>query len=183
MQKRFVKALLVCIALCSILAVSYAKLPPAAKILPPGFILTSEKDIAGTTMIITARKDNDNFPKHFTDLGISLEISWTMQPMADQVMKIMAGQPEAPAGMGPGPLIREEPCGKQNFQGGFYICRKIITRSEDPGVSSTLETWRVSWTGKAEGGLVNVNINNYYGSKGSALGLIQSIIPKLSGSK
>ena len=41
------------------------------------------------------------------------------------------------------------------------------------------QTMNVGWQGKDAGGLVLISINNFYGSKETAIGWIDPIIPKI----
>ena len=41
-------------------------------------------------------------------------------------------------------------------------------------------TWDVSWAGKGPGGIVGVGVHFLYGSKETAMGWIDSIIPKIT---
>lgn len=159
-----------------------AHLPPAADVLPAGFKIEVERDLGGS-MIIHARKPNENFPKPHMDQGIGLEISWMANPMADQVLEMLASQPEDPAGQNPGSVTREEPCGRTRYRGGVLTCRKVIIPWIGSGKGSDLVTWRIGWTGKAPGGLAGVGINNFYGSKETAMGWIDTIIPKITKEK
>ena len=159
-----------------------AHLPPAAEVLPAGFKVEVERDLGGS-MIIQARKANENFPKPHMDQGIGLEISWMASPMADQVLEMAASQPEDPAGQMPGSATREEPCGRTRYRGGVLSCRKVIIPWIGSGKGPDLVTWRITWTGKAPGGLAGVGINNFYGSKETAMGWIDTIIPKITKEK
>jgi hypothetical protein len=170
------------IALLTVSMAAYAQLPPSATVLPAGFKVETERNLGGS-MIITAKKPNENFPKPHMDQGITLEISWMKQPMADQVLDMLAKQPEDPAGRNPGSATREEPCGRQRYRDGVLSCRKVITPWIGGGSGPDLVTWRISWTGKGSGGLVTVGVNNLYGSKETATGLIDAIKPKITNPK
>jgi hypothetical protein len=159
-------------------AAGYAQLPPAAEILPAGFTLEGENNLGGS-IIIDARKPNNNFPKPHMDQGITLRISWMKQPAADQVLSMVAAQPEDPAGQSPGSATREEPCGKQTYRDGVLLCRKVIIPWIGAGSGPDLETWRINWTGKGQEGLVGVEINNFYGAKEAAMAWIDAIIPRI----
>jgi hypothetical protein len=184
MTRRHVTTLMVLLSVSLMLSMmAYSQLPPSAKILPAGFKVEGEKDFGGSSMIITAKKPNENFPKPHMDQGIGLEISWTKQPMADMVLDMLGKQPEDPAGQIPGSATREEPCGKQRYRDGLLSCRKVITPWIGGGEGSELVTLRIGWTGKGKGGLVSISINNFHGSKETALGWIDSIIPKIAKGK
>jgi hypothetical protein len=173
------------IALITFLAVSvaaYAQLPPSATVLPAGFKVETERNLGGS-MFIYAKKPNENFPKRHMDQGINLEITWTKQPMADRVLGMLAKQPEDPARQIPGSATREEPCGIQRYREGVLSCRKVTIPWIGGGSGPDLVTWRVGWTGKGQDGLVGVSINNLYGSKETAMGWIDSIIPKITNPK
>lgn len=161
----------------------FAKLPPAIKLLPSGFKLITEKDISGTSTFITAKKANQNAPKFLYEPSITLEISWVLQPMVDQVIQMLAAQPEAPAGNGPSPFIKEEPCGKRKAHDGVLTCRKIITSPESTKEGAPATTWCITWTGKGSGGMVTVKISNYYGTQKNAISLVESLVPKVSKGK
>jgi len=156
-----------------------AQLPPAAKVLPAGFKLVDERNLGGT-MIIQATKPNENFPKPHMDQGIKLEIMWQNNPAADQVMEILASQPEDPGGQLPGSATRDEPCGKDRYRGGILKCRKSITPWIGGGTGPDLVTWDVSWAGKGPGGIVGVGVHFFTGSKETAMGWIDAIIPKIT---
>jgi hypothetical protein len=155
-----------------------AQLPPSGNVLPAGFTVVGERNFGGS-MIIDAKKPNEGFPKPHMDQGISLRISWMNQPMAQQVLVMLAQQPEDPAGQIPGSATREEPCGRQTYRDGVLSCRKVIIPWIGGGQGPDLVTWRISWSGKCETGLVGVEVNNFYGSKETAMGWINAIIPKI----
>lgn len=176
---KLMKITITLIALFALSVTAHAQLPPAASLVPPGFKVELEKNL-GSSIHIAAKKPNENFPKPHMDQGIDLEISWMNQPMADQVLEMVANQPQDPAGQIPGSATREEPCGKQRYQGGVLSCRKVITPWIGAGKGPDLMTWRIGWTGKGHGGLVGVSINNFYGAKETAMAWIDSIIPKIT---
>ena len=152
------------------------------KVVPAEFKVDVERSL-GATMIINAKKDNVDFPKPHADLGIELEISWSKNPVPNQILEMLASQPEDKAGQNPGSATREEPCGRQRYQGGVLTCRKVITPWIGGGKGADLMTWRISWAGKTSTGLVGVNINRFYGAKDTAMGWIDSIIPKITKAK
>jgi hypothetical protein len=158
---------------------AYAQLPPSGEVLPAGFKLMDERDLGGT-LIITAVKPNENFPKPHMDQGVTLEISWQNSPMADMILEMAAKQPEDPAGQIPGSATREEPCGIERYRDGVLRCRKVITPWIGGGSGPDLVTWRIGWTGKGGGGLVGIGVNNFYGSKETAIVWIDAIIPKIT---
>jgi hypothetical protein len=94
-----------------------------------------------------------------------------------------AMQPEDPAGRIPGSATREEPCGKQRYREGVLSCRKVIIPWIGGGSGPDLVTWRIGWTGKGSDGLVGIGVNNLYGSKETAMGWIDAIIPKITKTK
>jgi hypothetical protein len=160
---------------------AFAQLPPAAEVLPAGFQLLGERNLGGS-MFIDAKKPNENFPKPHMDQGIKLEIAWTNQPMAAMVLEMAAKQPEDPAGRSPGSATREEPCGRQRYREGVLSCRKVIIPWIGGGSGPDLVTWRIGWTGigPTSTGMVGININNFHGSKETAMGWIDTIIPKIT---
>jgi hypothetical protein len=157
---------------------AFAQLPPSAEVLPTGFKLTLERNLGGS-MIINATKPNVNFPKPHMDQGITLEITWMNQPMAKRMLEMLAAQPEDPAGKIPGMATREEPCGKQRHRDGVLSCRKVIIPWIGGGSGQDLVTWRISWSGASPTGMVGVGLNNFCGSKETAVGWIDAIIPKI----
>ncbi len=159
-----------------------AQLPSSAEILPAGFKVTAERNLGGI-MLITATKPNENFPKPHMDQGANLEISWQVSPMADMILEMAAKQPEDPAGRNPGSAAREEPCGVERHLEGVLKCRKVITPWIGGGSGPDLVTWRIGWTGKGQGGLVSVSLNNFFGAREAAIALIDTIIPKITKSK
>ncbi len=160
-------------------AVALSQLPPGAEVMPAGFKLEGERNLGGS-IIIRGTKPNENFPKPHMDQGIELEISWMNNPAADQVLQMLAGQPEDPGGQMPGSATREEPCGKKRYRGGILTCRKVITPWIGGGAGPDLETWRIGWTGKGQSGLVGVGVNNFCGAKETAMAWIDAIIPKIT---
>jgi hypothetical protein len=173
-----------CTALILLVSVpAAAQLPPGAQLVPPGYKLEGELNLGGS-IIISAKKPNDTFPKPHMDQGITLEITWMNNPAADQILEIAAGQPEDPAGQVAGSATREEPCGNERYRGGVRRCRKVITPWIGSGRGPDLVTWRVAWTGKGQqGGLVGVSVNNYFGSKEAACALLDQVIPKIAQAK
>lgn len=157
----------------------YAQLPPAAEVVPAGFRVTLERDLGGTK-VIEATKPNENFPRAFLDDGIKLQITWQNNPAAEMIVNMLAQQPEEPAGQVPGSSIREEPCGVQPYRDGVLRCRKVIMPYIGSGHADPLVTWRVVWMGKGQGGLLNVSVENYFGSKEAATALIDAVIPKIT---
>jgi hypothetical protein len=158
---------------------TFAQLPPAVEVLPAGFKLTEEVNL-GASIIIRGTKANENFPKPHMDQGIQIEITWMRNPAADQILEMVVKQPEDPAGRNPGSATREEPCGVERYRGGVLRCRKVITPWIGGGSGPDLVTWRLGWTGKGPDGLVGVGVNNFVGSKETALAWIDAIIPKIT---
>jgi hypothetical protein len=152
-----------------------AELPPAALVVPQGFQVIGEKNFGGT-MLIKATKPNDNFPHHHMDVGISLECTWSQNPIGPQIVEIMAQAPEDPVDTTGG--LRDESCGRERHKGGVLSCRKI-TSPPDVGGGSELVTYNIGWVGATSTGLVGVSISHVYGGKSMAVGWIDSIIPKL----
>lgn len=134
-QVRPIAIMIALIAFLTVSVAAYAQLPPSATVLPAGFKVETERNLGGS-MIIYAKKPNENFPKPHMDQGITLEITWTKQPMAKQVLDMLAKQPEDPAGRNPGSATREEPCGRQRYRDGVLSCRKVITPWIGGGSSS-----------------------------------------------
>jgi hypothetical protein len=166
-------------ALFLLSAMVSAQLPPGAEVMPAGFKLVGERNLGGS-IFIEGTKPNENFPKPHMDQGIKLEITWMNNPAADQILQMLAGQPEEPGGQSPGSATREEPCGKKSYRGGILVCRKVITPWIGGGTGPDLVTWRIGWTGKGANGLVGVGINNFCGAKETAIGWIDAIIPKIT---
>lgn len=83
-------------------------------------------------MFINAKKLNENFPKPHMDQGINLDISWTLQPMIEMIMGMLEKQPEDPMSDGPGPGMKNEPCGKQPFQLSVQLYPKLQKISLHP---------------------------------------------------
>lgn len=158
---------------------AFAQLPPAADVVPAGFKVLGEQDLGGTK-VIEANKPNENFPKAFLDDGIKVQITWQNNPAADMIVNMVAQQPEEPAGQVQGSSIREEPCGIQRYRDGVLQCRKIIMPYIGSGHADPLVTWRVAWTGQGHGGLLTISVENLFGSKEAATGLIDAIIPKIT---
>jgi hypothetical protein len=161
---------------------AYAQLPPAGKIVPAGFTAALERNL-GASMIIGAKKDNENFPKPHADPGIELEVSWSKNPMPNRIIEMLAAQPEDKAAQNPGSVTREEPCGRQRYHNGVLTCRKVITPWVGGGAGSALMTWRISWAGTTPTGLVGISVNRFYGTKETAMGWIDSIISKITKAK
>jgi hypothetical protein len=166
-------------AILALSVTAYAQLPPAADVIPAGFTLVLEKDLGGTK-VIEANKPNENFPKAFQDDGIKIQITWMNNPAAEMIVNMLAQQPDEPAGQVAGSSIREEPCGAQRYRDGVLRCRKVIMPYIGSGHADPLVTWRVAWTGKGQGGLLTVSVENYFGSKEAASALIDAVIPKIT---
>jgi hypothetical protein len=171
---------------CAVLlmsSVAFAQLPPAAQVLPQGFKADGEVNL-GATLLIQGTKPNENFPKPHADQGIQLEITWMNNAAVDQILEMLADQPEDPAGRNPGSATREEPCGTERYRGGVRRCRKVITPWIGAGKGPDLVTWRIGWSGKGQkGGLVGVSINNFFGPRETAWAWIDAIIPKIANAK
>lgn len=161
---------------------AFAQLPPGSGVIPAEFKLVGERNF-GATMVIEAKKPNQNFPKPHMDQGIELKISWSQNPLASQVLSMLAQQPEEPAGQVPGSATREEPCGKQRYRDGILTCRKVIIPWIGGGSGPDLVTYRIGWAGKTSTGIVGVSINNLCGSKETGMAWIDSIIPKITKAK
>jgi hypothetical protein len=170
------------VALLLLSTVVLAQLPPPAELLPEGFKVTEDQNLGGS-VIIRGTKPNENFPKPHMDQGIKLEIMWMNNPAADQILEMVAGQPEDPGGQLPGSATREEPCGQERYRQGVLKCRKVITPWIGGGSGPDLVTWSLGWTGKGANGLVGVGVNNFYGSKETAMAWIDAIIPKITKTK
>lgn len=158
-------------------AIVFAQLPPAASLLPPGFKLTGDHNIGGSSIFIDAKKNNDNFPKPHADQGIGLRITWTSNPVSKETLQMVMEAPEEPARRGPGSATRDEPCGKGAHNGGFYTCRRVIIPWIGGGKGPDLVTYRVNW-GDA-GGAMGVEVNSFYGGKEGAIGIIDAVVAKL----
>jgi hypothetical protein len=158
-------------------AAAFAQLPPGAEVVPAGFKLIGENNL-GATVVIEAKKPNENFPKPHMDQGIKLRVTWSKNPLASQILNMLAQAPEDPAQRDPGSAT--EPCGKQRYRDGVLICRKITRPWIGAGSGPDLVTYRISWTGKNSTGLVGTEIDNFCGSKETAAGWIDSIIPKIT---
>ena len=179
MRERGAMLALACAALL-LPAVAVAQLPPAADLVPPGFKLNGERNLGGSA-VVEATRPNDSVPKPHADLGITLEITWMNNPAVDQILELLAAQPEDPAGQSPGSATREEPCGKEDYRGRILTCRKVITPWIGAGKGPDLVMWRLAWTGKGQkGGMVGVSINNFCGSPATARAWIDAIVPKIS---
>jgi hypothetical protein len=160
----------------------YAQIPPSPEVLPAGFKVETESNM-GSTVIIEAKKPNENFPKPHRDQGIGLRITWMKQPVLDQMLEMMATAPEEPAGQIPGSATREEPCGKQRYNNGVLSCRRVIIPWIGGGTGPDLVTLRVGWAGKGLAGLLSVEVNNFSGSKETAIGWIDDVVSKITKSK
>ena len=182
MRKGRMTRLVIASMLMLLSAAAYAQLPPAAEVVPAGFKVAENLDLGGTKLI-KATKPNENFPKPHMDQGISLEITWQNNPAADMILEMAAKQPEEPAGRTPGSATREEPCGIERYRNGVLNCRKVIIPWIGAGKGPDLMTWRLGWIGKGGGGLVGVGINNFHGSKETAMAWIDAIIPKIAKEK
>lgn len=178
-RRRNITLPLIASTLLTLSTALFAQLPPAADVVPAGFKVIGERDLGGTKLI-EANKPNENFPKAFLDDGIKLEITWQNNPAADMIVNMMAQQPDEPAGQVQGSSIREEPCGVQPYRDGVLRCRKVIMPYIGSGHADPLVTWRVVWMGKGQGGLLNVSVENYFGSKEAATALIDAVIPKIT---
>jgi len=163
------------IAFFVVSAAAYAQLPPAAELLPPGFKVLEEKNMSGVMSSIRATS-----AKGDSDEGVKIGVSWQMNPMADRVVEMIASQPEAKASDIPGLAGREEPCGKQRYRGGVFTCRKQ-TIQEVGSNSPARVTLKINWQGKGSDGLINISIDN--ASKETAMGWLDSMIPKIIKSK
>jgi hypothetical protein len=156
-----------------------AQLPPAASLVPAGFTVDTERNLGGS-VVISAKKPNESFPKPHSDQGIVLEITWMNQPAAEQILEMVASQPEEPGGQLAGSATRIDPCGKQRYRDGVLICRKSTIPWIGGGSGPALVTWQIGWTGKSPTGMVGVGVTNFYGAKETAMGWIDAIIPKIT---
>jgi hypothetical protein len=180
MYQRYKMAIAI-LAFCGVFLLqitAYAQLPPAAEVVPAGFKVAGESNL-GSTVLIDAKKPNQDFPKPHMDQGIELRISWLKNPAAGQILDMLAMQPEDPAGRSPGSATREEPCGKTRYRDGVLSCRKVIIPWIGAGKGPDLVTLRIGWTGKNATGLVGAELNNFYGTKEAAMSIIDPIIPKI----
>jgi len=175
MKLRFLTAALL------IVTPALAQLPPAATLLPTGFQLEFERDLGGT-FVIEAKKPNESFPKGHMDQGIKLQVTLNQMPLSQQMLDMMADQPEEPAAQNPGSVTRSEPCGKQRHNNGILICSKSITPYLGAGSAPDLVTLKVGWIGKsAKGGMLTVEVSGFVGSKEAALALVNSVVQKVTG--
>jgi hypothetical protein len=153
------------------------KLPPAAKLLPAGFAVQTERDLGGS-IVIEGTRANANVPKPHADLGITASCSWSANPMAERMVEMLAQQPEEPATKAPGSVTREEPAGVVKYKNGVLKWRKVITPWVGSGEGPELVAYRGGWVGAASGGLLSIGVNNFVGSKEGALALIEEMIQK-----
>jgi len=156
-----------------------AQLPAAATLLPAGFTLKAEQNLGGT-VLIDAVKPNEDVPKPHRDPRIELRISWQLNPMADMILDMSAKQPEEPTAQVPGSVTREEPCGISRHRDGVLTCRKVITPWVGSGKGPDLVTLRIGWMGKGQDGLVSISVNQFCGSKASAMAWVDTLIPKIT---
>jgi len=181
MQGKWTRMTIASIAFIFVSAAAHAQLPPAAEILPPGFKVVEEINMAGIVSI-RAAKPGEKTAKGDTDEGIKLEIGWQKQPMVDRIFEMMDSQPEAKAADNP-MSGREEPCGKQRYRGGVLTCRKLITPWIGTGNAPDKVTLRLMWQGKDPEGLITITIRNFSGPKETAMGWMDTMIPKVAKAK
>jgi hypothetical protein len=145
---------------------------------PAGFTLKAESSLCGT-LLIDAVNPNEKFPKPHHAPGIVLRISWQSNSMEDMILDMLAKTPEEPAAQVPGSVSREEPSGISAYRKGVLTCRKVITPWVGSGEGPDLVTFRISWTGKGQDGPATNTVNQFHGSKESAIAWIDAIIPKI----
>jgi hypothetical protein len=174
----FAAAVVAFVGVVLISSVAWAQLPPAATLVPAGFTLEGERNLGGS-MVISARKPNETFPRPHMDQGIILEIIWMNQPAAEQILEMVASQPEEPGERLAGSATRVDPCGKERYRGGVLSCQKSTTPWIGSGSGPDLVTMKIGWTGLGPTGLVSVGVTNFYGKKEAAMAWIDAIIPKI----
>jgi hypothetical protein len=158
-----------------------AQLPPAATLIPSGFHLELERNLGGT-IIVEAKKPNENFPKGHIDQGIKIGVTLSQMPMSRQMLDMLANQPEEPAQRNPGSAGRTEPCGTQRYNDGVLTCRKSISPYIGGGSAPDLVTLNLSWVGAgSKGGMLTVEVSNFVGEKAAAQALIESVLQKAKG--
>jgi len=70
-HQRRIEMIIIGIAFLIGAAAAYAQIPPSAEVLPAGFKVETERNLGGS-MIIYAKKPNENFPKpHMDQVSIS----------------------------------------------------------------------------------------------------------------
>lgn len=181
MQGQWMRMTIASIAFIFVSAAARAQLPPAAELLPPGFKVVEERKMTGIVSIRAERPDEKS-AKGDTVEGVKLEIGWQRQPMVDRIFEMMANQPEAKASENP-MSGREEPCGKQRYRGGVLTCRKLITPWIGTGNAPDKVTLRLMWQGKDPEGFITITIGNFSGPKETAMGWMDTMIPKVTKAK
>jgi len=154
------------------------QLPPAAEVLPAGFQLVTERNLGGS-MVIEATRPNAEFPAPHMDHGITLSVSWAMNPMAGAALEYLAAAPEDPADDAIG-IGRDEPCGKTRHRGGVLTCRKLTTPWGGDGEGPDLITWSLSWAGATDTGLIGVSVSNLCGPRETGAGWIDRVIDRIA---
>lgn len=155
-----------------------AQLPAGETLIPAGFQLMDERDTGGT-QFVQAKKSNDSYAKGWTDEGIELQITWSMNPMAGQIMGMMA---QAPADPDKSDFMGTDvSCGHEAHEGGILDCRMVTRPFQEMGDGEDLVTYHVRWMGASDTGLIGVEVSNLFGGPGAATAWIDAMIPKLKG--
>ncbi len=150
-------------------AAAYAgPLPPASEALPAGFKVTEEMNMGSASTIKAKSAD-----------GAEISIGWQMNPMADRLVGMIAGQPEEKISEVSG--LRDEPCGKQQYLSGILTCRKWTRMMIAESNENTRVSFHHTWQGAASGGLVGIDIKG--ASKETAMKWLDSMVPKIRKAK
>jgi hypothetical protein len=85
------------------------------------------------------------------------------QPMPQQILEMLISQPEEPGGGNSAIMTESSSAANQSSRGSAEEAAR-----------------QISWTGKNPTGIVGVAISNLSGSKETAMGWINSIVPKIT---
>lgn len=179
MSRQVFVRMVMCVFLLSVFgSLVTAQLPATDSLVPAGFKVVTDQRTAAFVMI-DATKPNENVPRPHMDPGISLRISWSMNPMARNTLSMMGNAPEDPVktvGM-----TRDEPCGRERYRGGILTCRRVTTPWIGEGSGPDLVTWNISWMGATDTGIIGCGVSRFHGGREGAMGLIDPIIEQMTG--
>ena len=177
-----------------------AQTPRAEDVVPAGFKIIQTSTV-GPMTILKAQKANEGLHPAWAHVKIELSYSLTnwapdaeataedienMKEVFGETMEQYLEAPQEPDTRQPGSPMRYEICGKQRYHGGVLTCMKYIERYTG-GVGNEkvpdLITYKLTWMGKSEAGSVGIDLFHCSGPKETALGLIDSMIAKISSAK
>jgi hypothetical protein len=153
--------------------------PPAASVFPPDFKIVGDHRF-GEAVLGEATKANSACPKPHSDPQIRLTYSWQPNPVAAQMLDLLAKSPEDPPST---TSPRTDPAGKGPHRGGVLTWHKTTVQWIGSGQNPDMILVDGTWVGVLGDGLLGVGVRGLCGSQAQAIAWIDSMVDKVYGKK